>query len=469
LERITVLWVLAIEEKVIKTIRECALIPAGGKVLLGLSGGRDSVVLLYVLHALRERLSFALFAAHFNHRIRAEADAEEDFVRDLCRKLGVKLMVGSADIPAVAQRDGLSLEVAARTERHGFFRQSLAELDCSRLALAHHQNDRAETVLLNLMRGSGADGLSAMPARDGNIIRPLIRVTRREIDAYCAEKGLEWREDASNADVSIPRNRIRRELLPYMEQYFNPSVVGALARTAEIIEADEAFFAPFVGDVLSYAQEDAEGVKIPLAAIQGLHPAVSGRVIRAACALAGLERDVESVHVRFAQDLLEVGDTGEGADIGQGFRIVRDAEALSVLYPSQLEVTAEVIPLVIPGDTPTPWGTFHSAVLSARPEDWRRHSGRKQCFSAAKFPPGAVVRTRRPGDSFHPLGAPGSRKLKEYMIDRKIDRRRRDFIPLLCKGKRILWVAGYDMDHDLRLMDEDGEVLEMEYTPGDTR
>ncbi len=221
------------------------------------SGGRDSVALLYGLRRLQTDLDFALLAAHFNHGLRGvESDGDEQFCRDFCQRLGVELVCGrAADLAGKGEN-------AARDSRYAWLRQVCAEQAAEGyrpvwLVCAHHQDDQAETVLLHLLRGSGTAGLAAMRRRNGQILRPLLNVSRREINAYLAENGLAWREDSSNAGLDYTRNRLRNRLGPLLQQ-LNPNWSAALAQTAEIAAAEQDFLAECVRRKMRQATVDPE-------------------------------------------------------------------------------------------------------------------------------------------------------------------------------------------------------------------
>jgi len=208
-------------------------------ILVGLSGGADSVALLDALIQLRRRRRFIVEAAHLDHRLRPDSADDVAFCREVCRRLDVPLHAGEADVHARARRERGGLEQAARKERYAYLKDVATDRGAARIAVAHTRDDQAETLLLHLIRGAGRTGLGAMRARVGLLIRPLLGVSRDAVVAHLTERGLPWREDATNADLTLLRNRVRHELLPYLEARFNPSLRQGLARTASLL-ADEA-------------------------------------------------------------------------------------------------------------------------------------------------------------------------------------------------------------------------------------
>ena len=204
-----------------------------------LSGGADSVALLHALAASARERGLPLHAAHLDHRLRSDSGDDAAFCRELCERLGVPLVTAGADVAGRAAREGLGLEEAARLERRAFLRRVQRQAGASAVALAHTRDDQAETVLMRVLRGSGRSGLAAMRARTRHFIRPLLDVSRADVLDYLAAHGLAWREDPSNRDLRFTRNRVRHELLPYLERHFNPRLRETLARSAGFI-ADES-------------------------------------------------------------------------------------------------------------------------------------------------------------------------------------------------------------------------------------
>lgn len=455
--------------RVSQYIKKHTLLPPGSRVLVGVSGGADSVALLHILHALQAELGIELAAAHFHHGIRAEADGDEQFVRELCRKLGVPLYFGRADVPALARESGMSMEVAAREARHAFFRETMASEGFNRLALAHHQGDQAETVLLRLVRGAGTHGLGAMaPMEASGIVRPLLCVGREDILRYCRENSLSWREDRTNEDTTIPRNWVRHELLPLIRQTLNPSVEETLCRTAELLRRDEDYLDSEARRALESMKVRAGGgVSVNISAVAGLHPALRSRALRLLIAKAGLVTDVELSNIEEVEALLAEGMSGKRIDLGRGFTALREGETISVTpkLPSQGQYPA--VPLSVPGRTRTPLGEFVCEMLDHVPADLNRHVNTVQYFDRDAFPGNAAARSRLPGDRFHALGAPGSRKLKEYLIDRKTGRWSRDTIPVLACGSDVLWVVGHDIADGVKITDATKRLLKITFINGE--
>jgi tRNA(Ile)-lysidine synthase len=276
-----------------------AELPARGETLVvGLSGGADSVALLDALCSLRRRRGFRVVAAHLDHGLRASSGEDARFCASLCEALEVPLRSGRADVRARAVREGGGLEQAARRERYAFLRRVAREEGARAIAVAHTLDDQAETLLLRLLRGSGATGLAGMRPLVRDLVRPLLQVSRPEVLAHLHERGLSWREDPSNADTAHRRNRVRHELLPYLETRFNPRIRAALARTSGLLaEEAEHLRAEALALLASGARPDGPDVVVSRAALSQAPLAVARVAVREALRRAGGLARVGAAHV----------------------------------------------------------------------------------------------------------------------------------------------------------------------------
>jgi tRNA(Ile)-lysidine synthase len=277
---------------------------SGETIVVGLSGGPDSVALLDSLVQLSEPHGFRVAAAHLDHGLREGSDRDVAFCQELCRRLGVPLHTGKAEVRARALRERGGVEQAARRARYQFLRGIRQELGARAIAVAHTRDDQAETVLLRLLRGSGRTGLSGMRLRTADVVRPLLGVSRAEVVAHLAARGLAWLEDPSNADPRHTRNRVRHELLPYLETRFNPRVREVLARSGHLL-ADEAALLASLGDELygRLSREDRDGVVLDRRGLAQAPRALARLAVRRALAAAGGLAGVAALHVERFLDL----------------------------------------------------------------------------------------------------------------------------------------------------------------------
>jgi tRNA(Ile)-lysidine synthase len=281
-----------------RALRAAGLPPRGGTLVVGLSGGKDSVALTDALASLRRRRGFRVVAAHLDHGLRPGSPEDVAFCAALCERLDVPFRAGTADVRARAGRERGGLEQAARRERYAYLRRVRDEEKAAAIAVAHTRDDQAETLLLRLLRGAGATGLAGMRARAGDVVRPLLAVSREEVLAHLRERGLEWREDPSNADTAHRRNRVRHELIPYLEERFNPGIKAALARTASLL-ADEAAHVRAEAESLlaAIAREEGDALVLARAALAEAPTAVARATIRQALARSGGLALVGALHV----------------------------------------------------------------------------------------------------------------------------------------------------------------------------
>ena len=465
-------------ERVLVSVRRQGLIPPGGRVLAAVSGGGDSVALLHLLAELAEREVVALAGvAHFNHRLRSLAsDEDERFCRDLATRFGLPIVVESADVAEMARSDRISVEHAGHRVRHAFFGRAAGRLGACRVALGHTLDDQAETYLLRLLRGAGAAGFSAIRPRIGLVVRPLLRVSRAELRTYLASQQASFREDASNLDRRVPRNRIRHDLIPSLRVY-SPRVVEVLAREAEIARADEEWLARAANELgASLVQSTKGGVEVDAAGLAALHPALGRRVARDALVrVSGCAVGFD--HIERLRRLAEDAPTRvdfprcraerlEGV-IRLTARAGRGAVARVEPFAYRLEVPGEVsVPeagVTISAEPAGP-GLLRPRTFS-RPQTAGQTATERVVAVAAAGP--FAVRNWQPGDRFRPLGLQGHRKkLQDLFVDRKVSRAERARIPLVLDAQdRIVWVVGQGVSEDFRVTRGAASVLVFKVRP----
>jgi tRNA(Ile)-lysidine synthase len=430
--------------------------PSRGETLVaGLSGGADSVALLDALVAASAAGGFRVVAAHLDHGLRPDSADDARFCEMLCGRLGVPLRVARADVRGRASRDGGGLEEAARLERYAFFRRVMRDDGAACLAVAHTRDDQAETLLLRLLRGAGSEGLAAMRARAGDVLRPLLQVSRSEVLSHLEARGLPFREDPTNADLAIPRNRVRHELIPYLEARFNPRVREALVRTAGILGDEAETLGSLGAQVASQARREANGVLLPLAALRSVSPAVARAALRDVIASEGGLRGVAAIHVeRLLRLARSASPSGRCIALPGGRQAEFRFDALWI-GPRPQDVAGYALDLAVPGQVALPGG----ASLSASPAGEAELRARESVVVAAPGP--LVVRTRRRGDHIRSHGRDVS--LKRYLMDRRVPASVRDRVPLVASEDRVVWVAGQPAEPPAP--GEPGVLLELAEAP----
>lgn len=448
--------------RVAKIVRREGLIRSGDRVLVGVSGGPDSVCLLTLLTELRDsrRLpGLFLHIAHINYGLRgAESLGDEAFVRELGARWGVGVSVERAGLTSGS---GGSLQSRAREIRYAFFARLAREQGLAAVATGHTADDQAETVLLWLIRGAGTGGLAGIPVlREGRIIRPLLGVTRSEVLDYLACRGLSYRSDASNAGRIYRRNRIRHEVMPLLRS-FNPRIVQGLAREAEILAADGAVMEELEEDRWREVMEEAVSGRVVLnrerLAEQPL--GLRRRLVRRALAFVrGNARGLTFRHVDDILDALLEGREGAGLDLPGGVRVACAGERMR-FWSGEAEQEREAeqewasgLPLPIPGEVRFWARGPRIAAVEGRVEGEESPEGRSHVVvDGDQLRGGVVVRAWRPGDWFCPAGMGGKRKkLQDFFVDQKVPRVERSGVPLVVAPAGIVWVVGYRGDERFR-------------------
>lgn len=464
-------------ETVEETIGRYHMLDKGDTMLVALSGGPDSVCLLHVLEELRPTFSLTLCAAHFNHKLRSKADEDEKFAENLAAKRGLAFMSSSADVRAFAEEEALSIEDAARRLRYEFLLRAAKTMGAIKVAVGHNADDQAETVLMRLIRGSGPHGLAGIPPmrRLGNaggplIIRPLLDAWRSDIMRYVRANRLRYREDETNESPEYLRNRIRLQLLPRLEQEYNPQIKHRLVGAASSLAIENDFMETegrlLAGEVL--IEEKAGRVVFDATLLNTLHPALRKRVFLALILQAKPDAPMlETQHYDHADTCIQAGrgrlelPGGLRLEISEGAGLVSDAAR-------RRAITGRAFDVAIDGES-----VIHDLDITIRTTVMGRIKSparlirmctpHRQYFDLESVRAPIEVRGRRSGDSFRPLGAGGNKKLKDFFIDKKVPRFLRDRIPLLTSNGRIMWVMGHAIDHRYRLKPGSDSALRVDY------
>jgi tRNA(Ile)-lysidine synthase len=459
-------------EPVRATIRRHDLIRPAHRVLVALSGGPDSVALTHVCRALHDSSELTLVGvAHLNHRLRSEAAADASFCVELARSLQVPIELGDVDVGHLATERRCSIEAAAHDARYTFLRAAAERLAADRIALGHSLDDQAETVLLRLIRGAGARGISGMYPRRGPFVRPLLDVGRDAIRAYLHDRGLTFREDSSNDDLRIPRNRIRAELIPLLARSYNPRIVAILGQHADRTRDEWHWLHAAARELISKAvRGDAPTWTLSVDVLRDAHPAVARAAIRDVLEQASGGRIITSDHVARALACCERDLQGRIDFPGQMW----ERRGQSAVLTSRPHAHHPAKPaggttegfrhaLSIPGEVSVAeLGVTLAAKLASQPCGLTPPSDRRESVSIrADRWSGATwsVRTRRPGDRIA-LSGHGRKKLQDLFVDRKVPRERRDRVPLVVdEHDRVVWVAGHAVSGDFRVTDPAQTVI----------
>jgi len=478
-----------ITDRFIQRLREVVdadgLLPAGTSVVVGVSGGCDSLALMHGLAAVNEAADagWRVHVAHLNHMLRGDAsDADADFVREQAEALGLPYTVEVEDVAAQAG-GGRGLEEVARDRRYAFFQRVALRTGSPVVAIGHQADDNAETVLHRIVRGTGLRGLGGMPASREiapgsgiRLVRPLLNFRRAELTAFLAERGVSFREDESNADERFTRNRIRGTVLPLLRESVNPAVDDALLRLAEQARWVDSYLretAQRVFEALVVRRTDRELV-LNIHALTAKSLIVQAEVIRQAVLYFELgEQDLTFGHVRMVLELAAAGTSGKQLDLPGGLSVAKEYGRLRFSLPDRepRESIAPEVSVKLPGETILPVRRMR---IQAEPIDadfggllsWKTsRPPNEEWLDWDQVHPPLVVRARRQGDRFWPLGGPGSKRISEFLSDEKVSPAERVRVAVLCDQLGPVWIIPYRIDERVKITRATRRVLKLTATP----
>ena len=469
-----------LKEKVRRTIVRYRMLEPGDRLVVAVSGGPDSVALLSILACLSQELNFSLQVAHLNHMFRAK-EAEEDalYVKELAKKFSLPITVRKRNVLAFIKRKHLSPEEGARQVRYKFLQDVAEKAGANKIALGQTADDQVETVLMWMLRGSGLKGLAGIPAvrplENCLIIRPLIEVNRSEIKDYLREESLRVQVDASNLKPVYLRNKIRLKLIPLLARDYNPNIKSVLSGMSQILRADE--------ECLNEVQERTfkrivrvkgdNRVEINLISLRRLHLSMQRRILRRSIELVkGNLRGITLNHLREVLNIVNQGRTGSEVHLPKDIAVKRSYQKVLISQDRESKVSVKYsYQLPIPGETEIEEVniTLRSSLLNRRSiggvgELRKSSSSKKAYFDLNEIEPPLMIRNRRRGDRFQPMGMRGRKSLKEFFIDEKIPREERERTPLLVqrKGRDILWVVGHRRAEKAKVSQRTKRVLKVE-------
>ena len=477
------------KHQVLQTVEQAittyAMFKPNDKVLVGVSGGPDSVALLHVLLELTPRYGLKLGIAHLNHGLRGrEADADAEFVSSLARKFDLPCYLEKRNIRQYHTQRKLSLEEAARQIRYTFYFEVIDKYGFDKIALGHQANDNAEHVLMYLFRGSGPLGLSGIPpVRGAKIVRPMLRVTRRQIENYLAAAGLESVIDRTNTDLQFTRNRLRQQLLPILISSYNPRLIETLNRLTEIIRSEEQWINDTIRPIFDgmIVRKTEENLILSVPALNAIQPAVLRRVIRMAVeAVKGDLRRITFTHIESSRRLLGKNRSWGHLNLPDSICIRRQGDELLIYRAKGVQKhdrlqTGDygdhffkyIVPA--PGFKPVVINIKETGVqlrftqIRAENIPDLRKAGQQVAFFdmyGLTFP--LTVRTFQPGDRFTPLGMTGTQKVKDFFINHKVPRSDRSRCPILLNQDKIIWIVGHRIDDSVKITEATGDALKVE-------
>ncbi|MBQ7667828.1 MAG: tRNA lysidine(34) synthetase TilS [Clostridia bacterium] len=448
-------------EKVEEYILKNRLLDKNDKIVVGVSGGPDSLCLLYILYELKEKYNLTLFVAHVNHMIRKEADFEENFVKNTAEKLGLKFYSKKVDVVKESGEAKKSTEEYARKIRYDFFEEILNKENANKIAVAHNQNDNVETILMNLIRGTGLEGLIGIEAKTKNIVRPLLCVPRDEIEAYCKENNLTPMIDKTNFETIYTRNKIRNVIIPNLKE-INPNIFNVVTRMSTILKDEEDVIEVVTAE--KYKEVVREGFIIDKDKFNKLDNAIKRRVLRNfILSYRNSLKDISFVSLKNAIDIIEDAQNGDIIKIADDVKLIVNYNEITI--KSSKDACDFCYEISAPGKTfIEELGTYIECEIKEASDvsDVIKDKNIK-AFDVEKTGKKLYIRNRQVGDYFLPTGMTGKKKIKDFFSDNKILLEDRDKIPLVTCDKGIVWVVGMRSSREFLKDNKTKEVIILKY------
>lgn len=455
-------------EKVLSTINKHELIQKGDKIVVGLSGGPDSVCLLHILSRLKEELDLEIYAAHLNHQIRGiEAQKDAFYISKLCEEMGITFFIKSINVPEYCEKNGVSIEEGARKLRYEMFYEIKNNTRANKIAIGHNLNDQAETILMRMMRGTGLQGLKGIEyIRDGVIIRPILDIERNDIEEYCKQNKLNPRIDKTNLESIYTRNKIRLELIPYMKDNFNSNIIESIVRMGNSLRSDNDYIeSEALIKFNEVSKINSDSVELNLKPYVNLHNSMKVRILRNA--IKHILGDTNFIDQRHIDDIIELEDESKidkVINLPRGIYVYRKKNSIIL---TNKEIVIEEIEFCynIPSNgfiKVKEIGTvIETQVVSI--DKYKRSKSDKSCkwFDFNKIKGGIVVRNRRSGDKIKLSG--GSKKIKDLFIDIKIPKEDRCKVPVIADDQGILSVGNFRNSENYKIDEETKEVLKVSF------
>jgi len=456
-------------EKILNTIKKYSMLLRQDSVLLGLSGGPDSVCLGFILHKLRNDFNLTLNAVYIDHGLRPdEIEDEKTFCKEFCDNLGIKFFTKAIDVKNYAKDKKLGIQEAARELRYQIFEGLARDINATKIALGHNADDQVETFLMRLLRGSGMSGLSGIPPVRGKIIRPLIEIERKEIEEFLLQNSLlvtrylslPFMIDSSNLKKDYFRNWIRLAVMPELKKR-NPSLVQSVCRNMNILREEDAYLELIVTKTLMklISRKNDSTIELFLIPLEPMDKVILRRLLRRSIKETKGLRGIDFVHIEDMIELIKQGKPGDRIYLPKGIRAIKSYSTF---------VITSAIPRQLKPRTFTPPGELPleeiSSVLTAEISDTleKSYTGREVAvFDLDSLTLPLEIRSRKVGDYFYPSGFGKRKKLQDFFVDKKVPRDERDSIPIILSGNDIIWVTGYRMDERFKVTSDTKKFLIM--------
>ena len=450
------------------------LLDKGDRLIVGVSGGVDSMVLLRLLNAWSQEYGLSLIVAHVNHGLRPkESEKEAELVQRESEALGLPYEYGHFNVREFQKAGGFSPQDGARRIRFHFLNSLLKKYGANKIALGHNADDQVETVLLRLVRGAGLKGLRGMlPIRDGRIIRPLLEVWREEIESFAGETGIPYLTDSSNLDANYLRNRVRLHLIPLIEREYQPNFKKIVLRTSARLREEDDYLEKGAEEAYRrIVREDKDELSFRLSQYRSLHDAVQWRVLqkmlRKICTEEGIVEEGEELDASPIFRKLQQSSPSFLLELPFGVYIDKQYDRVFLRKGRTEPISPFEVELISPGRTSVEEIGKEVVIEEIDRDDSLRDLNRSPNTTFLddqnlQYP--LKIRNFRPGDRFQPLGAKGTQKLKEFFIDHKIPRFERPKIPLLISGDMIAWIVGYRIDERVKVSEKTQKVLRVQVT-----
>ncbi len=429
--------------KFMETIKRYNMLQENDHIIIGLSGGADSITLLHLLIEIKDIYNLSLTAVHINHGIRGEeAYNDEIFVQNLCQRLNLHLEIYNFDIKKEAKKRKITEEEAGRLIRYKTFDECLSKNNATKIAVAHNMNDNAETMIMRFFRGTGIKGISGIPPVRGNIIRPLITFCREDIEQYCIENKIGYIIDSTNNEAVYMRNKIRIQLIPYIKEEINPSIVETLFRMSDLFSQEESYLNKVANEAYDYCLEKDERILISIKKLCTYPDIIQKRIIR--IGLSNISNDLHDISYTHINDILLLANKDTGKMLNLPHDIIVEVQYGFLLMYKKENINKEFCYNLV-YDKPIYVKEINTTFLisTKKLQIYKTNLYTKIfCYDKISFNPPELlqIRSRKKGDKIFISKIGGNKKIKDYFIDNKVPRSERDSIPLLANGSDIIWI-----------------------------